>query len=138
MVIAIALETLNQFMERYRILKGEDITQKQALFLCGFNTNRRCETKMQVFRSEKEPSKIKEGLVVHGYLRTVAEGVDESGKILFSNKPHPLGKYYEHCSVLTGKAHLSNLMNAIDYGDYDPNQPQIKSYKKKRLIEDEF
>jgi len=137
MVISIALETLNQFMERYRVLKGEEITQKQALFLCGFNIKRKCETRMQVFRSELEPSKIKEGLVIHGYLRTLAESVDDKGKILFGNTPHPLGKIYEHCTVLTGKAYLSNLMNAVDYGDYDPNQPQYKySKKKKRLEED--
>lgn len=122
MVIAIALETLNQFMVLYKQTTGESITQKQALFLAGFNVHRHCETKMQVFRSEKEPSKIKEGLVMHGYLRNMVKSVDSEGKLVYSDKPHFLHKLYEQSSVVTGKAVLSNLINVIEYGDYDPNK----------------
>ena len=57
---AISLETLNQWMERYTLLKGEELTQKQALFLVGFDITKKIETRMQLFPlSEKHLAKLK-------------------------------------------------------------------------------
>jgi hypothetical protein len=123
---AISLETLNQWMERYTTLKGEELTQKQALFLIGFDITKKIETRMQLFRCQKTPSKVKEGLVIKGYLRNRVKSLDEKGKIVYTNIPHPLSKLYEECAVVTGNAHLTNLIDILEVGDYDPNNPKSR------------
>jgi hypothetical protein len=123
---AISLETLNQWMERYTLLKGEELTQKQALFLIGFDITKKIETRMQLFRCQKTPSKVKEGLVIKGYLRNRVKCLDEKGKIVYTNIPHPLSKLYEGCAVVTGNAHLTNLIDILEVGDYDPNNPKSR------------
>ena len=127
---AISLETLNQWMERYTLLKGEELTQKQALFLVGFDINKKTETRMQLFRCQKQPSKVKEGLVVKGYVRNLVKSVDETGKIVYTNNPHPLSNLYQECTVVTGNAHLTNLIDILEVGDYDPSNPKHPKQRK--------
>ena len=127
---AIALETLNQFQDRYQEKTGTKINQKQALFLAGFDIHKRYIQKMQLFRSQKEPRLVKEGLVLHGYVRKIVKEVDENGRFIYTNTPHPMSSVYENNTVVTGEAVLSNLMNILEVGDFDPSNPKSKKNKK--------
>lgn len=125
MLAVISLETINQFMVKYKKLKGESINQKQALFLAGFDIQKKYLIENQLIRSELQPSKVKEGLVIRGYARNKVKCL-EDGKLVYSEKAHPMKVYYSEGRVVTGKAVLDNLVNITDIGDYDPSNPKNK------------
>jgi len=132
MYAAISLETLNQFIEHYFVLTGEKINQKQALFLAGFDIHKKYDTRMQFFRCQKTPSKVKEGLVIHGYTRNKVKCLDSKGKLVYTNIPHPMSKIYEEHTVVTGNAYLSNLVDILHVGDYDPSNPRSRAKINKK------
>lgn len=121
MLAAIAKETLQEFMDKYEEKTGEKLSQKQALFLAGFDVNRKIEEQYHMFRSQKEPSKIKNGAVIHGYVRNKVKGLDSKGNVIYTDISHPLSKLYEEHTVVTGDTDFADLISILDVGDYDPS-----------------
>ena len=89
---------------------GQQLSDKQALFVAGIHVEGgkdadqhvSLESYVHKFRHQDNPSKVSEELVHHGWVRKQVEGVDANGKIIYSDKDHPLQSLYFNIEVVTG------------------------------------
>ena len=119
-----ALQTLKVlYFKKY----GEELTDEQALHVAGIKVKGSGKSDNHVslqkyshkFRHQDNPSRISEEIVHHGWVRNEVKEVLPCGKIIYSDKIHPLQSLYYHVEVVTGTELAKAWDNILTVGDID-------------------
>lgn len=120
---AITQEALDMVKVRIKNKYDLDLSDKQALWLCGFIIDKDTASlniSDGFYRHQTMPSKISHGKIWRGWVRNEVDRevpVSYKGEINYSNKLHHMQPIYFSCEVVTGDIVPSNVLDIYDIGD---------------------
>lgn len=130
---AITQEALNQVKDKMLSRYEMELSDYQALWLCGFVVDGTASLTIMenIYRQQTQPSKVKSGEVWRGWVRNevnVKNPIDSKGRIVYTNKLHHLQPLYFSCEIVTGDVITDDIMDILEIGS-------LQEYNKERKIE---
>lgn len=144
-----ALQTLKVlYFKKY----GEELSDEQALHVAGIkvkgsdnkDTHISLQSYPHKFRHQDNPSRVSEEVVHHGWVRKQVDKVLPCGKIVYSDKDHPLQSLYFHVEVVTGTLLAKAWDNILNVGSLDDfrkgTKRDVKEFEQlqEKVISQEF